>query len=110
MEIGIGLPSTIPGTRPDQIIEWARAAEECGFSSIAVIDRLVYGSAEPLVTLGAVAAVPATAARLAATALTSATVVRETVTAYERAGCDELVLFPCDPDPRQVRLLAEVAL
>lgn len=57
MDIGIGLPSTIPGASGQQIVAWARAAEEYGFSSLGVIDRLVYGNAEPLVTLGAAAAV-----------------------------------------------------
>lgn len=57
MEIGIGLPSTIPGAGPDQIVAWAKAAEEHGFSTLGVIDRLVYGNTEPLVTLGAAAAV-----------------------------------------------------
>lgn len=57
MEIGIGLPSTIPDTPGETIIEWARAAEEHGFSTLGVIDRLVYGNTEPLVTLGAAAAV-----------------------------------------------------
>ncbi|MQA84874.1 MAG: LLM class flavin-dependent oxidoreductase [Streptosporangiales bacterium] len=55
MDIGIGLPSTIPGASGGQIVEWARTAEELGFSSLGVIDRLVYGNAEPLVTLGAAA-------------------------------------------------------
>jgi alkanesulfonate monooxygenase SsuD/methylene tetrahydromethanopterin reductase-like flavin-dependent oxidoreductase (luciferase family) len=57
MEIGIGLPSTIPGACAAQILQWATAAEEHGFSSLGVIDRLVYGNDEPLVTLGAAAAV-----------------------------------------------------
>lgn len=57
MEIGIGLPSMIPGTTGERLIEWAKVAEECGFSSLGAIDRLVYGNAEPLVTLGAAAAV-----------------------------------------------------
>jgi alkanesulfonate monooxygenase SsuD/methylene tetrahydromethanopterin reductase-like flavin-dependent oxidoreductase (luciferase family) len=56
MEIGIGLPATIPGATGEQIVEWARAAESHGFSSLGVIDRLVYGNLEPLVTLGAAAA------------------------------------------------------
>ncbi|MPZ63782.1 MAG: LLM class flavin-dependent oxidoreductase [Propionibacteriales bacterium] len=284
MDIGIGLPATIPGTTGEQIVEWARTAEDSGFSSLGVIDRLVYGNAEPLVTLGAAAAVtsrirlvtsillvpfranaalvakqaatvnhlsggrltlgmavggyrddyevsgvpftergrrfdrmlaemseiwageprgyagaigptpgldrsqilfggmsgptytrvatwgtgwiagsrgvetfqrgaegvrqawaehgregtprllalpyfclgpeakpkaeafltdhyavegPATAARLAAGALTDERMIRETIAAYEQAGCDELLLFPCSPDPQQVRLLAE---
>ncbi|MGW0737839.1 LLM class flavin-dependent oxidoreductase [Streptomyces sp. NPDC002851] len=29
---------------------------------------------------------------------------------YEEAGCDELILFPCNSDPRQLDLLAEAAL
>jgi alkanesulfonate monooxygenase SsuD/methylene tetrahydromethanopterin reductase-like flavin-dependent oxidoreductase (luciferase family) len=57
MDIGIGLPSTIPGTTGARIIEWAKAAERRGFSTLGVIDRLVYGNTEPLVTLGAAAAV-----------------------------------------------------
>ena len=32
---------------------------------------------------------------------------RGAVQAFSAAGCDELVLFPCDPDPGQVDLLAE---
>lgn len=57
MRIGIGLPSAIPGTSGEQITDWAKLAEERGFSSLGVIDRLVYGNTEPLVTLGAAAAV-----------------------------------------------------
>jgi alkanesulfonate monooxygenase SsuD/methylene tetrahydromethanopterin reductase-like flavin-dependent oxidoreductase (luciferase family) len=56
MDIGIGLPSINPSATPRHLIEWARTAEERGFSSLAVIDRLVYGNTEPLVTLGAAAA------------------------------------------------------
>jgi hypothetical protein len=40
MKVGIGLPTTIPGVQPDQ-----------------VLDRLIYPNYEPLVALGAVAAV-----------------------------------------------------
>src|SRR5262245_26916581 len=57
MKIGIGLPATIPGTTGEQIVEWARAAESHGFSSLGVVDRLVYGNLEPLVTLSAAATV-----------------------------------------------------
>ncbi len=57
MKIGIGLPSTIPGTRPELILEWARIADAGPFSSITTIDRLVYSNYEPLVTLSACAAV-----------------------------------------------------
>ncbi|MHA6793091.1 LLM class flavin-dependent oxidoreductase [Pseudonocardia bannensis] len=55
--VGIGLPAAIPGARPGQIVEWARRSEAAGFASLATLDRLVYDNYEPLVTLGAAAAV-----------------------------------------------------
>jgi alkanesulfonate monooxygenase SsuD/methylene tetrahydromethanopterin reductase-like flavin-dependent oxidoreductase (luciferase family) len=57
MEIGIGLPTTLPGTTGAQVVEWARRADAAGFSSLGTIDRLVYPNYEPLVALGAAAAV-----------------------------------------------------
>jgi hypothetical protein len=51
MEIGIGLPTTIPGAQPDLVLDWAQAADVGPFSSVAVIDRVVYPSYEPLVAL-----------------------------------------------------------
>jgi len=53
MKIGIGLPTTIPGARRDEILEWARRAEGAGFSSLGTIDRIVYSNHEPLVALAA---------------------------------------------------------
>ena len=57
MDIGIGLPTTIPGVTREQVLEWARRAEARGFSSLGTIDRLVYGNYEPLIALAAAAAV-----------------------------------------------------
>src|SRR4051812_3320699 len=57
MDIGIGLPSTIPGADGRQVLDWARRSEEKGFKSVGTLDRLVYPNYEPLVTLAAVAAV-----------------------------------------------------
>src|SRR3954471_6380919 len=57
MDIGIGLPATIPGVQREQILEWARRAEARGFSSLGTIDRVVYGNYEPLIALSAAAAV-----------------------------------------------------
>ena len=57
MDIGIGLPATIPGVQRDQLLGWARRAEERGFSSLGTLDRLVYGNLESLVALAAAAAV-----------------------------------------------------
>ena len=39
------------------IVDWARRAEEAGFSSLGTIDRLAYPAFEPLTTLAAAAAV-----------------------------------------------------
>src|SRR5215208_3133021 len=57
MKIGIGLPTAIPGVRRDHVLEWSRRADAGGFSSLAALDRLVYPNWEPLVALGAAAAV-----------------------------------------------------
>ena len=57
MDVGIGLPATIPGVPGGQLLEWARRAEARGFSSLGTIDRLVYGNYEPLIALAAAAAV-----------------------------------------------------
>lgn len=57
MELGIGLPSTIPGVPGRRIGEWASAAERAGFSTLGTIDRVVYGNLETVPTLAAAAAV-----------------------------------------------------
>ena len=57
MEVGIGLPTTIPGVTGEQVLEWARRADSRGFSSLGTIDRLVYPNYESLIALAAVAGV-----------------------------------------------------
>ncbi len=57
MDIGVGLPTTIPGTDGRTLVEWARNAEEAGFSTLGTIGRLVYPNYEELVALSAAAAV-----------------------------------------------------
>jgi alkanesulfonate monooxygenase SsuD/methylene tetrahydromethanopterin reductase-like flavin-dependent oxidoreductase (luciferase family) len=57
MDIGIGLPATIPGVESKQVLDWARKADEAGFSTLATIDRIAYENYEPLVALAAAAAV-----------------------------------------------------
>ena len=57
MEVGIGLPTTIPGVTGPQVLEWARRAEARGFSSLGTIDSIVYPNYEPLIALAAAAAV-----------------------------------------------------
>ena len=57
MNIGIGLPSTIPGIPGRLILQWASAAEQAGFSSLGTLDRVVYGNLETVPVLAAAAAV-----------------------------------------------------
>ncbi len=57
MQVGVGLPNTVPGTSGEVLIEWARLADGGPFSSVAVLDRLTYDSYDPLSTLAAAAAV-----------------------------------------------------
>src|ERR1700730_13648721 len=56
MRIGVGLPAAIPGSPGSDVGRWARKAEELGFSSVGVIDRLVYDNLDPIVALAAAAA------------------------------------------------------
>lgn len=57
MDVGVGLPSTIPGVPGRVVLDWARAAEEAGFSTLGTLDRVVYGNLETIPTLAAAAAV-----------------------------------------------------
>lgn len=57
MKIGIGLPAAIPGVQGALVLEWAKQAEAAAFSSLSIIDRMVYKNYEALITLAAVAAV-----------------------------------------------------
>ena len=57
MDIGIGLPNTVPGIEGRRLIDWARDAEQAGFSTLGTIGRLVYPNYEELIALSAAAAV-----------------------------------------------------
>lgn len=56
MQIGIGIPATIPGTERKLLLEWIRRADQGPFSSLGIIDRLVYSNYEALAMLAAAAA------------------------------------------------------
>ena len=55
MNIGVGLPTTVPGASGGVVLEWARRADAGPFSSVAVLDRVVYDSFEPFAALAAAA-------------------------------------------------------
>jgi alkanesulfonate monooxygenase SsuD/methylene tetrahydromethanopterin reductase-like flavin-dependent oxidoreductase (luciferase family) len=57
MQIGIGLPNTVLEVPGQLLVDWARRAEERGFSSLATIDRIAYPSYDSLTALTAAAAV-----------------------------------------------------
>lgn len=51
MKVGIGLPISDPAV----LLDWARRADAGPFSTLGLLDRLVYDNPEPLVALAAVA-------------------------------------------------------
>lgn len=56
MKIGIGLPNPVPRIKGRLLVEWAKRAEEAGFSGLVTIDRIAYPSYDSLTTLTAAAA------------------------------------------------------
>jgi alkanesulfonate monooxygenase SsuD/methylene tetrahydromethanopterin reductase-like flavin-dependent oxidoreductase (luciferase family) len=57
MDIGIGLPTAVRGVDRRGIVDWARRADEAGFSSLGTLDRIAYLNFESLIALSAAAAV-----------------------------------------------------
>lgn len=57
MKVGVGLPATIPRIHGPDIQQWAVKADSGPFSSLGVVDRLVYPNHDPLVSMAAAAAV-----------------------------------------------------
>ena len=55
MKIGIGFPANIPGVEGQHLIEWAKKADAGPFSSLGLIDRLVYPNYESLIAFAAAA-------------------------------------------------------
>jgi alkanesulfonate monooxygenase SsuD/methylene tetrahydromethanopterin reductase-like flavin-dependent oxidoreductase (luciferase family) len=91
MKIGIGLPTTIPGVQPRDVLEWARRAEAAGFSTLGTIDRIVHPNYESLVALGAAAAVTeriglTTAILLLPSRASAAVVAKQAATVHALSG------------------------
>ena len=55
MKIGIGLPNPVPNTEGHVLLDWAKRAEEAGFSGLVTIDRIAYPSYDSLTALSAAA-------------------------------------------------------
>ena len=57
MDIGIGIPNTVPGASGAELLEWARRADAAGFSGLATIGAVSYPGYEELTVFAAAAAV-----------------------------------------------------
>src|SRR5260221_13963602 len=97
MDIGIGLPNAVPGTSGQDLLNWARAADGAGFSTLGTIDRIVYPNYEPLSVLAAAAAVTdrirlATTVMLGPLRRNAALVAKQALSVDAIAGGERLVL------------------
>lgn len=57
MQLGVGLPTAVPGCPPELLTPWAREADRGPFAALASLDRVVYETLDPMVALAAAAAV-----------------------------------------------------
>jgi alkanesulfonate monooxygenase SsuD/methylene tetrahydromethanopterin reductase-like flavin-dependent oxidoreductase (luciferase family) len=55
MKIGVCLPTSIEGVSGETLLHWAKRAEELGFSTLSVMDKLASNTLEPMMVLSAVA-------------------------------------------------------
>jgi hypothetical protein len=53
VQVGIGLPATVPGAPGRLVVDWAHRADAGPFTSVGVLDRLQYDNYEPLTALAA---------------------------------------------------------
>jgi alkanesulfonate monooxygenase SsuD/methylene tetrahydromethanopterin reductase-like flavin-dependent oxidoreductase (luciferase family) len=54
MKIGISIPESLHS--PNQLFEWVRRVDQGPFSTLSILDRVVYSNYEPLMTLATAAA------------------------------------------------------
>src|SRR4051794_28187904 len=108
--MGGGAPEQLEGARAKLRAAWEAAGRDgeprvMSLGYFALGDRA--GDAAQSYLRDYYAFVGEYAGAVADGALTDPAAVKEAIEAFAAAGCDELVLFPCDPDPAQVDLLAD---
>jgi alkanesulfonate monooxygenase SsuD/methylene tetrahydromethanopterin reductase-like flavin-dependent oxidoreductase (luciferase family) len=57
VDVGIGLPNAVRGVDRRGTVDWAKRAEDAGFSSLGTIDRIAFPNYESLIALAAAAGV-----------------------------------------------------
>lgn len=57
MEVGVGLPTNLRGTNKELVLRWAARAEEAGFASLCMGERLTYSGYDWVLALTAAASV-----------------------------------------------------
>jgi alkanesulfonate monooxygenase SsuD/methylene tetrahydromethanopterin reductase-like flavin-dependent oxidoreductase (luciferase family) len=86
MKIGISIPPHM--YEPEHVFEWVRRVDAGPFSTLSILDRVVYANYEPLITLAAAAAL-STRVRLMTEILLSP-LRNTTILAKESATLDAL--------------------
>ena len=56
INVGIGLPSTVPGATRELVLKWADMAENGPFSSLGMVDKICYSSHDTMISMAFVAA------------------------------------------------------
>ncbi|MBV9005491.1 MAG: LLM class flavin-dependent oxidoreductase [Solirubrobacterales bacterium] len=88
MQVGVGMPSMLPGVDKQRLLDWARAADAGPFSTLAAMDRLAFDSLDAIPAL-ALCAGATNRIRLASTAI-AAPLRNPAVFAKETATLDVL--------------------
>lgn len=57
MEVGVGLPTNLRGTSKDLVLRWAKRAEDAGFASLCMGERLTFAGYDWVLALTAAASV-----------------------------------------------------
>jgi len=55
MKVGISIPAALKS--PDDLFAWVKRVDAGPFSTLSILDRVVYGNYEPLITLAAAASI-----------------------------------------------------